>query len=208
MSFVYHDRMADNSKAGALALCATTALLMGLVAGFNFTYVKPPYHDLEVTNIPKPEITVIPKPIVKPDEPVKPIIPVFTPTPVDTHQEAYVEPVKPAIPTTDAAPKSHEEVVREIVRTKPMALGALAIPDDFYPAQSVRLGEQGLSRVVVQISADGHVQACSASGAPERLNSAACAYATRYWHFKPATADYKAVTGQFAAPVRWVLPTQ
>jgi TonB family protein len=78
--------------------------------------------------------------------------------------------------------------------TPPVALNSHALVADDYPADSIRMFEQGMIALRYLVTATGDVSECrvgSSSGYP-RLDAAACALARR-WKFKPATLDGEAI---------------
>lgn len=82
--------------------------------------------------------------------------------------------------------------------------------DDDYPAEARRLGQQGATRVTLQINAKGRVADCAvleSSGSPS-LDTATCR-AMANLRFKPArAADGRAVPGAVVRRMQWALPSR
>jgi protein TonB len=76
-----------------------------------------------------------------------------------------------------------------------------------YPSRSLTREEEGTSRLSMTVGPDGRVTGCSASGAPEALNQAACQFATRRARFNPALDKAgNPTSGSFSTSVRWQIP--
>jgi TonB family protein len=97
--------------------------------------------------------------------------------------------VEAALPLTAAGPR--RPTIAEPVYTAPnppRAITSHAVTADDYPADSIRLQEQGTVKLKYFIQTDGNVTDCQlieSSGFP-RLDDAACVM-VRKWQFKPAT---------------------
>jgi protein TonB len=77
----------------------------------------------------------------------------------------------------------------------PLAINSHALVADDYPADSIRMFEQGMIGLQYLVTATGDVSECrviSSSGYP-RLDAAACVLARR-WKFKPAVLDGEATS--------------
>lgn len=72
-----------------------------------------------------------------------------------------------------------------------------------YPADSVKMGEQGQVRLKYLVKQDGNVGDCivTLSSGLKRLDDAACAMVTNRWKFKPATQNGKPVAEYLTAEV-------
>ena len=89
----------------------------------------------------------------------------------------------------------------------PASVGLLRADD--YPAEAIRLGQQGTVRVRLKVSAEGRVMACSIiQSASPFLDRATCRIMTERARFRPATGpNGVAIESEFEAPpIRWVLP--
>ena len=82
------------------------------------------------------------------------------------------------------------------------------ISQNDYPAEAVRLGQQGTVRVRLRISAEGRVSTCSIiESAGSALDRATCQVLTQRARFTPGTdAAGKAIEWDFEQSIRWVLP--
>lgn len=78
---------------------------------------------------------------------------------------------------------------------------------DFYPAASMRQGEQGNTGIALAIDASGHVVDCkiaTSSGFPA-LDAQSCAIARRWWTFAPAMESGVPVSRSVRTTVKWRL---
>ena len=76
-----------------------------------------------------------------------------------------------------------------------------------YPSRSLSREEEGTSRLNMTVGPDGKVTGCSASGATEALDKAACQFASRRARFNPALDKAgNPTTGSFSTSVRWQIP--
>jgi periplasmic protein TonB len=76
-----------------------------------------------------------------------------------------------------------------------------------YPALSLRLGEQGTTRMQVSISTRGLITGCKVidSSGFERLDNAACSYVQQRWRWKPPMRGGRAATAETQISVIWSL---
>ena len=112
-------------------------------------------------------------------------------------------PTPPTIPPGDPILNVPDRGPAPQQREAPPALGRFtpvqsvtshAVTVDDYPADSIRMQEQGTIRLVFLINEAGNVPECivdMSSGYP-RLDAAACAMVVRRWKYKPATLDGRA----------------
>jgi len=98
-----------------------------------------------------------------------------------------VEAVEAALPQT-AAGEHGPAIPVYTAPNPPQALTTHAVTADDYPADSIRLQEQGAVKLQYFIGTDGHVSDCQLieSSGFSRLDEAACVM-VRKWQFKPAT---------------------
>ena len=78
-----------------------------------------------------------------------------------------------------------------------------------YPAEAIRLGQQGTVRVRLKVSAEGRVMGCSViQSASPSLDRTTCRILTERARFVPAKGtNGEAIKSEFdAPPIRWVLP--
>lgn len=93
------------------------------------------------------------------------------------------------------------------VAQEPKPVGLLNASD--YPAEAIRLGQQGEVRVRLKVSAQGRVMACAVlKSAGTALDRATCRILTERARFRPAKGpNGDAIESDFdAPPIRWVLP--
>lgn len=94
--------------------------------------------------------------------------------------------------------------------TPPQLIASSFRTDDDYPAEALRLRQQGATRVTLQIDAKGIVTDCAvteSSGSPS-LDTATCRTMLKL-RFKPArAADGRAVPGAFVRRMQWTLPSR
>ena len=78
-----------------------------------------------------------------------------------------------------------------------------------YPAEAIRLGQQGTVRVRLKVSAQGRVMGCSViQSASPSLDRTTCRILTERARFVPAKGTGgEAIESEFnAPPIRWILP--
>jgi protein TonB len=83
------------------------------------------------------------------------------------------------------------------------------ISQNDYPAEAMRLGQQGTVRVRLRVSAEGRVMGCAViQSASPLLDRATCRILTQRARFVPAKSiNGEAIESEFEAPpIRWVLP--
>ena len=93
-----------------------------------------------------------------------------------------------------------------ITNVKPDPAHPSLVGEQYYPAASRRLGEEGVCRVALTVLADGHVDnisLASSSGFP-RLDDA-CLRAFKDGFFIPATVDGKPIDKEIQIPITWKL---
>jgi len=79
--------------------------------------------------------------------------------------------------------------------------------DDYYPAESVKKGEGGNTKVGFKILTDGtvgDVKVLTSSGSPKLDDATVKCVAT--WHYRPAIKDGNLAEVASSAVVKWVLP--
>ena len=78
---------------------------------------------------------------------------------------------------------------------------------DFYPAASLRQGEQGDTVINLGIDITGRVADCRVTGSSgfPALDAQSCAVARRWWIFTPALQSGRAVFGTISETVKWRL---
>ncbi|GAA0524927.1 TonB family protein [Rhizomicrobium palustre] len=134
---------------------------------------------------PPPETKAPPPPFVPPPDIV---IQVDAPPPQNTITTQSKQPTPPPVSSPASIGRPH------------------VCGDDYYPAISKRLGEQGTTRLGFTITADGRVENVhvEASSGSERLDNAAVTCATP-WRYKPAVREGQPVAVQWHTEVKWVL---
>ena len=91
--------------------------------------------------------------------------------------------------------------------TPPVPITSHAVTVDDYPADSIRMYEQGTIGLVFLVNETGNVSECVvdlSSGYP-RLDAAACAMVVGRWKYKPAILDGKTTTTLHTANVVYLL---
>lgn len=92
---------------------------------------------------------------------------------------------------------------------RPIGKPGLWVTTNDYPANALRLGQEGVTRFQLTIGTDGKVQSCEitvSSGYPA-LDQAACTNLRKRGKFVTATGpDGAAVPGTYSNVVRWTLP--
>jgi len=133
---------------------------------------------------PPPEQKAPPPPFVPPPDIV---IQTDAPPPQNTITVQSKQPTPPAISTPASVGKPH-----------------VCLQD--YPAISVRLGEQGTTKIGFTITVDGHVENVHVVGSSgsERLDNAAVSCAGS-WRYKAAVKENQPVAVPWQAEVKWVL---
>lgn len=113
--------------------------------------------------------------------------------------EERIEPVPPAPPSPRFAPKGPQPRGN---------LGRWVTPED-YPTRALNLGQEGVTRVRLTVSAGGRITGCdvtTSSGSP-LLDSVTCSKLFSRGSFEAATdGDGAAIAGSFSTSVRWQLP--
>jgi protein TonB len=83
------------------------------------------------------------------------------------------------------------------------------VPDNDYPTESLKAGEQGTVEFKVDVNADGRAENCvilKSSGFP-RLDKATCDVVVRRARFKPASDGNGApIRGTWSNKMNWVIP--
>ena len=94
--------------------------------------------------------------------------------------------------------------------TPPRPKGASLVVDDDYPAEALRLRQEGTTRVELAITRNGRLSDCrvvTSSGSPI-LDRETCRMMAR-WPFEPARDPAgKKVAGTFATSFTWKLPAR
>ncbi len=80
--------------------------------------------------------------------------------------------------------------------------------DDDYPAEALRLGQQGKSKVSLTISAKGRVTECLVmeSSGSASLDAATCRVMARLSFLPARDGEGHAVQGRLTTAMNWVLP--
>jgi protein TonB len=177
---------------------------------------------VNIAPAPPPAPIVVRLDPLKPMPPEKPVEPTFQAhevvirvlPPEVTYAEPAPEPTPTPGPGPEAGPSAGPEragpvlppvaPVRVAAKARP---GLVGVGPDDYPLVSRRLGEEGRTRLVVGIAADGTVRDCrvTASSGHPRLDARACEVALRRWRFTPATADGVAVPSTAERTISWRL---
>lgn len=92
---------------------------------------------------------------------------------------------------------------------KPIGKPGLWVTTNDYPAGSLRMGHEGVTRFQLNIGTDGKVQSCevTVSSGHAALDDAACTNLRKRGKFVAATGpDGAAVPGTYSSAVRWKLP--
>ena len=119
-------------------------------------------------------------------------------TPVQTE---VLPPVTPAAPPLQQQPAA---AIQAPLQLEPAANTHVPPP---YPAMSLRLGEQGTTRMRVSISRQGLVTGCKVTdtSGSERLDTAACSYVQQHWRWKPPMRGGRPVAADTQISVIWSL---
>ena len=95
------------------------------------------------------------------------------------------------------------------VAARPSNSPARWITVDDYPSRSLRDGNQGVVRFLLDVASSGRVKACSitkSSGFSE-LDEATCSNISRRARFEPVVGpDGKPASGRYSNAIRWVIP--
>lgn len=108
-------------------------------------------------------------------------------------------------------------VITKIIKQTVVQPGQTALPktvgkphkcDDYYPDDSRRADEQGVTKLGFKILTDGTVDAITVTGTSgfDRLDEAAKKCAAN-WHYRPAVKDGQIVEADWKANVTWNLAT-
>lgn len=172
---------------------------------------------------PEPPPPPPPKPKPKPKPAVKPVVkPKPSPAPERAPRVVEPEPAPPAppAPPPPPAPPAPPAPVRaplppgppagapEVVRAESRNIAAVSSAGITYPAQSLRLREEGVVRVRVLIGANGRAkqaQVAKSSGS-SRLDSAAVEGILRNGRFTPTKRNGQPVDDWYILPVNFKLP--
>lgn len=208
-----------------LAVVSLQALAAyGVVTALTVTGVitPPPPRDPTATNMPLPP---------PPDDPFKhhkkqtepdtarstittteTIITLPTPTPSVLPSDSFSPgPTIGTGPTGSASALPSETPSPPIAPKAPRARGNSGdwvTPND-YPSQDLREGNQGVTRVLLGVGADGRVAGCSVTGSSgfATLDVRACERLRARGRFDPATdASAAKIAGSFRTSVRWTIP--
>jgi TonB family protein len=113
------------------------------------------------------------------------------------------------VPEREATPQPPPEIAEAVMArfAFPQPITSHAVTVDDYPADSIRMQEQGVVRLAFMVSETGDVSECAieaSSGFP-RLDAAACAMVIGRWKYKPATLDGKTTSTLNVANVVFLL---
>jgi TonB family protein len=102
-----------------------------------------------------------------------------------------------------------QTVVKTVLPSKPASAASPHNCMENYPADSLKLGEEGATTLGFNILTDGTVDAIKvlASSGSERLDQAAMRCAAN-WHYRPAIKDGKLTETNWKTSVKWILPKQ
>ena len=109
---------------------------------------------------------------------------------------------------TDEPVPSTQGDPRPVLSSTPLTWSARRPTDDFYPAASLRMGEQGATLLRVCVTAQGTLQAepqVTQGSGYARLDAAAVTWARDALAFRPATVDGAAVAACKAFRVTFTL---
>jgi protein TonB len=183
-------------------------LVWGLMNGFAMKIVEavapPIVTDLieEKMEEEAPPPPPPPKMELPPVEVPPPVVDITIPMETTTTALSNVtdKPQPPAPPPPVAAPP----VVRTAIRQNPRA--QQPVLDDYYPAASKRLGEEGVARVKVCVNVNGRVESAEleTTSGVARLDEAAVKVAKVY-RLLPPTENGKPVPGCAPLPIRFQL---
>ncbi|HKY18430.1 MAG TPA: energy transducer TonB [Rhizomicrobium sp.] len=200
-----HLNVADKSAASratsiAIVIGIHVGVIFGLVAALNQGELLKQLSEIKATvdtpkEIPKPPPPPPPD-LVKPPPPVA-IVPDFQvasapPPPVTTVAKP------PPAPPAPAAPRISDVVLAPIARTRTKPP---------YPAISLRLGESGTTQIEVKINTEGSVTECTVAktSGSERLDTAACEHAQRFYKWRPPTSQGQPVAATTRLNMVWDL---
>lgn len=217
------NRAATIAAVGALHAAAIYALVTGLAGP---AWEKITQGRTEGTNIPVPQVPTDPveQPNTKRPKVADPVIrdpahggeTVLTSDPiVPTTQDPVGPQAGDGTTGTGTGPVADYPVQQTIDPVFPPKLarpigrpGSWVTTND-YPASSLRMGHEGVTRFQLSIGADGKVQSCEVtiSSGHAALDDAACATLRKRGKFVAATGpDGGAVAGTYSSAVRWTLP--
>jgi protein TonB len=179
----------------ALASGLAQNLIAKLPQEFKAEVIPPKQEVVKPPPPPPPELQKPPPPFVPPPE-----INIQTESaaPTITVQQKYATPPPP--PPKVVAPPKPSGI------TNPVLVAARGADcNSEYPPIAVRLNQQGLTTVTVQVDADGHptnVSITKSSGY-DSLDQAAVKCVNNHWHFKPAMQDGHPVPSTVERIIKW-----
>lgn len=193
------------------------ALVTGLAVHFTAPEEKPPLAGYQVPTAPPPPLPTFepadPKPQIVPEtrDPVArrlPQEPTVATFPTNATSDGFPTAGSGGSGTLPYDPPQPQPsfVPRE---ARPRTAPANWVSPSDYPARDLREGNQGLTRFLLSVGADGSVLGCeitASSGSPS-LDAATCRHVTRRARFNAATDGQGAkVTGTYAGSIRWQIP--
>ena len=215
----YADQSMSSRKVVAIGAVALLHAVLGyaFITGLAYNVVKKVAADLKTFDVqeeppppdekpppPPPEQKVEPPPMVTPP----PIVSVPTAAPVVIQSV----PVAPPVVIHETAPPAPPPPPKPSVAKRAVARGNPAswVTTEDYPSRALREGQEGVTGIGFDITADGRVQNChtvSTSGFPE-LDDAACRNFTRRARYAPAQdADgNKIAENGMSQRIRWQIP--
>jgi protein TonB len=141
-----------------------------------------------------------------PDNPKPPNTPPMDPGPVAPPRPG---PVDLGPPTPPGPPPTPPPPLRTIEPARARANLGSYVSNDDYPTSAIRNEEQGTTRFVLQVGADGRVSGCSVTGSSgsTALDSTACRLMRARARFTPARdSSGNPTTDSVANAIHWVLP--
>ena len=216
------NRAATIAAVGALHVAAIYALVTGLAGP---VWEKITHGRTEGTNIPIPQVPTDPidQPTTKPKTPDHVLTDPFQGDQVLPTDPIVTTSDDPIIPTTgggttdgEGAGTVTDKPIQQTVDpvfppklAKPIGKPGLWVTANDYPAGSLRMGHEGVTRFQLNIGTDGKVQSCevTVSSGHAALDDAACTNLRKRGKFVAATGpDGAAVPGIYSSAVRWKLP--
>jgi periplasmic protein TonB len=155
--------------------------------------------------VPQPQTTpVISRAGTPPDSPLPSIAAAQPPPTIIPETPVQTEALPPLAPAKPPPRQLPGPAIEAPVALEPVANTHMPPP---YPAMSLRLGEQGTTRIRVSISTRGAITGCRVidSSGSDRLDNAACSYVQQRWRWKPPMRGGRAVTAETQISVIWSL---
>jgi protein TonB len=206
----YADQPQSSRRTIAVVLVILLHLLLGyaLVTGLAFNVIKKAVSDLKTFDVKE---AVPPPPPPPPPKDIPPP-PVVAPPPIV--QSVQPPPMIQTVPPPPPAPPVIHEVLPppKPSEAKPAQIKgdpSFGITSDDYPSSSQRNGEEGVTAIAYDITADGRMANCrvTSSSGSSTLDETTCTLSMRRARFKPAQdAAGNPIASHGTRRIRWQIP--